>query len=97
MDLCEALNAGYLLRLSIVPDTRMLDPHIFRDFYPEAAAQGEHLRLSLMYSYQTREHSTPLPGTKFVMMLQRTSCAASSLDRTKEQSTLLLCLSQDPS
>lgn len=35
LDLCEALNAGYLLRLSILPDTSQLDPSIAREFYPE--------------------------------------------------------------
>lgn len=35
LDLCEALNAGYLLRLSILPDVSNLDPTIAREFYPE--------------------------------------------------------------
>ena len=35
LDLCEALNAGYLLRLSIEPDVSELDPCISREFYPE--------------------------------------------------------------
>jgi Protein of unknown function (DUF3754) len=35
LDLCEALNAGYLLRLSILPDTSTLDPSILYDMYPE--------------------------------------------------------------
>lgn len=35
LDLCEGLNAGYLLRLSIVPDVKELDPNICREFYPE--------------------------------------------------------------
>jgi hypothetical protein len=35
MDLCEALNAGYLLRLSILPDVSELDPSIAAEFYPE--------------------------------------------------------------
>jgi len=35
LDLCEALNAGYLLRLSIVPDVSKLDPSIAEEFYPE--------------------------------------------------------------
>ena len=35
LDLCEALNAGYLLRLSIEPDVSELDPCIAREFYPE--------------------------------------------------------------
>ena len=35
LDLCEALNAGYLLRLSILPDTSSLDPNIVYDMYPE--------------------------------------------------------------
>jgi hypothetical protein len=34
-DLCEALNAGYLLRLSILPDIAQADPSIFQEFYPE--------------------------------------------------------------
>lgn len=29
------MNAGYLLRLSIVTDVSKLDPNIGRDFYPE--------------------------------------------------------------
>lgn len=35
LDLCEALNAGYLLRLSILPDGSKLDPSIAKEFYPE--------------------------------------------------------------
>ena len=35
LDLCEALNAGYLLRLSIIPNTADLDPRIGQEFYPE--------------------------------------------------------------
>ena len=35
MDLCNSLNAGYLLRLSIVPDVKDLDPDIAQEFYPE--------------------------------------------------------------
>jgi hypothetical protein len=35
IDLCEALNAGYLLRLSILPDVSQLDPGIAQEFYPE--------------------------------------------------------------
>mmetsp|Transcript_5378 Transcript_5378/g.13512 ORF Transcript_5378/g.13512 Transcript_5378/m.13512 type:complete len:922 (-) Transcript_5378:194-2959(-) len=35
IDLCESLNAGYLLRLSLLPDVRELDPIIFKEFYPE--------------------------------------------------------------
>jgi len=34
-DLCAALNAGYLLRLSLLPDLKYLDPSIGREFYPE--------------------------------------------------------------
>ena len=34
-DLCSALNAGYLLRLSLLPDTKDLDPCIGKEFYPE--------------------------------------------------------------
>lgn len=35
MDLCDALNAGYLLRLSITPETKDLDPIISTQFYPD--------------------------------------------------------------
>lgn len=35
IDLCESLNAGYLLRLSLLPDVRELDPIISKEFYPE--------------------------------------------------------------
>lgn len=35
LDLCEALNAGYLLRLSVVPDVSDLDGNLAREFYPE--------------------------------------------------------------
>ena len=35
IDLCEALNAGYLLRLSIEPDVSGFDPSIAQQFYPE--------------------------------------------------------------
>ena len=35
IDLCDSLNAGYLLRLSIVPDVSELDESIAQEFYPE--------------------------------------------------------------
>jgi hypothetical protein len=35
LDLCEALNSGYLLRLAIAPDVSSFDPGITREFYPE--------------------------------------------------------------
>ena len=35
LDLCESLNAAYLLRLSIVPDVKELDAGIAQEFYPE--------------------------------------------------------------
>jgi uncharacterized membrane protein len=35
VELCEALNEGYLLRLSILPDVMELDPSIGAEFYPE--------------------------------------------------------------
>ena len=35
LDLCEALNTGYLLRLSILPDTSQCEPDLARSFYPE--------------------------------------------------------------
>lgn len=35
LDLCEALNAGYLLRLSILPDVSTQDKEIAKEFYPE--------------------------------------------------------------
>jgi len=35
LDLCAALNEGYLLRLSILPDISALDPSLSEDFYPE--------------------------------------------------------------
>jgi len=35
LDLCDALNAGYLLRLSIVPDVSELDAGITQEVYPE--------------------------------------------------------------
>ena len=35
IDLCDALNAGYLLRLSIAPDVSDFDPIIAAEFYPE--------------------------------------------------------------
>jgi hypothetical protein len=40
LDLCEALNAGYLLRLSILPDVSELDPSLATDFYPEIKDNG---------------------------------------------------------
>lgn len=43
LELCEALNAGYLLRLSIVPDLSQLDDTIASDFYPELAKQSDSL------------------------------------------------------
>jgi len=35
IDLCDCLNAEYLLRLSIVPDVGALDGSIAKEFYPE--------------------------------------------------------------
>ena len=35
LDLCNALNAGYLLRLSIQPNLKGCDPKIAEQFYPE--------------------------------------------------------------
>jgi Protein of unknown function (DUF3754) len=35
LDLCEALNSGYLLRLSILPDVAKLDKGIAKEFFPE--------------------------------------------------------------
>ncbi|CAB9511028.1 Protein of unknown function (DUF3754) [Seminavis robusta] len=35
LDLCQALNAEYLLRLSILEDLKELDPSIATEFYPE--------------------------------------------------------------
>ncbi|KAL7543285.1 hypothetical protein ACHAXR_012603, partial [Thalassiosira sp. AJA248-18] len=40
-DLCSALNAGYLLRLSLLPDTKELDPCIGKEFYPEFYEENE--------------------------------------------------------
>ena len=37
-DLCQALNVGYLLRLSIVPKIRNLDPLIGEEFFPDRVA-----------------------------------------------------------
>ncbi|GKY98707.1 hypothetical protein MPSEU_000827000 [Mayamaea pseudoterrestris] len=44
IDLCDALNAGYLLRLSLQPDTRELDPDLFGQFYPELVREDGKLR-----------------------------------------------------
>jgi len=41
LDLCSALNAGYLLRLSLLPDVKELDPCIGKEFYPELYEQKE--------------------------------------------------------
>ena len=40
-DLCSALNAGYLLRLSLLPDLKDLDPTIGEQFYPELCLEGD--------------------------------------------------------
>jgi hypothetical protein len=40
LDLCSALNAGYLLRLSLLPDIKELDSCIGREFYPEMDEQS---------------------------------------------------------
>jgi hypothetical protein len=42
LDLCEALNAGYLQRLSILPDTSGSDPNICKEFYPERFDENGH-------------------------------------------------------
>ena len=38
LDLCSALNSGYLLRLSIAPDVKDLDPGIYHEFYPPTSS-----------------------------------------------------------
>lgn len=35
LDLCEAFNTGYLLRLSIIPDVGSLDEGIAKEFSPK--------------------------------------------------------------
>ncbi|KAI2500339.1 Protein of unknown function (DUF3754) [Fragilaria crotonensis] len=40
LDLCDALNAGYLLRLSIQPDVSDLDPLTAVEMYPELVAKN---------------------------------------------------------
>ena len=40
LDLCDALNAGYLLRLSIQPDISDLDPLTAAEMYPELVAKN---------------------------------------------------------
>ncbi|KAG7360466.1 DUF3754 domain containing protein [Nitzschia inconspicua] len=46
IDLCDSLNAGYLLRLSILPDVSQLDPSIAFDFFPEKFHDNGTLRCS---------------------------------------------------
>lgn len=41
LDLCCALNAGYLLRLSLLPNVKDLDAGIGKEFYPELYAEKE--------------------------------------------------------
>lgn len=41
LDLCEGLNVGYLLRLSIQPDVSKLDPCIAKEFYPELMTENK--------------------------------------------------------
>jgi len=41
LDLCDALNVGYLLRLSIDPDLTDLDPGILDEFYPERSYKND--------------------------------------------------------
>lgn len=41
LDLCSALNAGYLLRLSLLPDINELDPCLGREFYQELYEQSD--------------------------------------------------------
>mmetsp|Transcript_19862 Transcript_19862/g.30091 ORF Transcript_19862/g.30091 Transcript_19862/m.30091 type:complete len:791 (+) Transcript_19862:62-2434(+) len=40
LDLCAALNPGYLLRLSIAPDLRKLDPNLYHEFYPNTTTSS---------------------------------------------------------
>ena len=40
LDLCDSLNAGYLLRLSIQPDVSELDPSIAAEMYPELMTEN---------------------------------------------------------
>lgn len=52
VDLCEALNAGYLLRLSIQPDVKDLDEKLAREFHPED------------FEEETDDRTTDLAGHK---------------------------------
>jgi hypothetical protein len=48
LDLCAALNPGYLLRLSIAPDLKNLDPDVHHEFYPlDTSASSIHNSKSL--------------------------------------------------
>jgi hypothetical protein len=47
LELCDALNAGYLLRLSLLPETSQLDPSIASEFYPERMTAGQETEASL--------------------------------------------------
>ncbi len=56
LDLCSALNAGYLLRLSLLPDIKELDPCIGRKFYPE---MYEHFDDSRNKTFAIQRETTP--------------------------------------
>jgi Protein of unknown function (DUF3754) len=49
LDLCNALNAGYLLRLSILPDVAQLDPGILQEFYPELKQENNQTDNSFLF------------------------------------------------
>jgi hypothetical protein len=46
-DLCSALNAGYLLRLSLLPDLKDLDPKIGQQFYPDLFIEDDRTQKKL--------------------------------------------------
>ena len=62
LDLCDALNAGYLLRLSIVPDVKDLDPGLAREFYPEWFSPEDHSTTNVTGTMTTRKDDLLFDG-----------------------------------
>jgi len=87
LELCEALNEGYLLRLAIAPDVKGLDDEIARDFYPELvpSVSSSSLLSSSLSSLLLKEEYTPTKekGIEYASKLKK-SLTAYIKDKTND-------------
>ena len=68
LDLCEKLNAGYLLSLPISPDLKDLDPSLGKDFYPEMYPNNS---ISSVVNEQNKNQSQSLLFDGNVLIFRR--------------------------